>query len=336
MASGWTLLAGFAGGLTLASLFQSIRELSPAIAEAASSVAPPDRPAQPVEPSPASTAPLDADREQRLINAELQTAIAQFQAGYLARAAHELRSPLSTLMSLNQLILADLCESPAEERVAVQRSQTAAKRLLQLLDQLIVVSQWQSGRLPLHFERVAIAPLLMKLQTVLQPIAAGRNLDLHWPADWETLPMVNSDRQALEHCLLHWLQAAIAAPGCTQIDLGIRADQADWLVEIDHDGPAWTDVANLEQSLQGQGLSILIGQQLLELLGGQLEFSTLEAGSARLSLRLLGRLAIASSSSAPLLIAQQTVAAANQQQEEGTVGHNPHPNDQQTSDEQQN
>ncbi|ABB58272.1 sensor histidine kinase [Synechococcus elongatus] len=330
MASGWTLLAGFAGGLTIASLFQSIRDLSqPGIKETSTEAATgPELPRTPA-------ALPDNELKQRLLNSELQAALAQFQAGYLARAAHELRSPLSTLMSLNQLILADLCESPAEERVAVQRSQIAARRLLQLLDQLIVVSQWQSGRLPLRFEDLAIAPVLTRLQTVLQPIAAGRNLALHWPTDWSTLPMVNSDRRALEHCLLHWLQAAIAAPGCTQIQLRIRAEQSDWWVEIDHDGPAWTDVANLEQSLQGQGLSILIGQQLLDLLGGQLEFSTPESGSARLSLRLLGRLvpAIAASRGAPLLVAQQTVAAADQQQEEGAVGHDPNAGYQQTPDE---
>lgn len=328
MASGWTLLAGFAGGLTIASLFQSIRDLSqPAIAApSAEAAAPPDSP-------DTAAAPLNPDLEQRLLNAELQTALAEFQAGYLARAAHELRSPLSTLMSLNQLILADLCESPAEERAAVQRSQIAAKRLLQLLDQLIVVSQWQSGRLPLRPEPLAIAPVLTRLQTVLQPIASGRNLVLHWPKNWADLPSVISDRQALEQCLLHWLQAAIAAPGCTQVTFQIHPQAADVVFDIDHDSPAWSETLALTQNRTEQGLEVLMGQQLLTLLQGQLELLTTEAGRSRLRLRLLGGLAIAPLSGS-VLVAEQAVATADQDQEKGAVGQDPNTDDQETAHEQ--
>ena len=38
--------------------------------------------------------------------------LAQFKGGFLARSAHELRSPLSSLMGLHQLILTGLCDSP--------------------------------------------------------------------------------------------------------------------------------------------------------------------------------------------------------------------------------
>ena len=46
----------------------------------------------------------------------LQRQISHFKGGFLARISHELRSPLSQLTSLHQLILNDLCEDPQEER----------------------------------------------------------------------------------------------------------------------------------------------------------------------------------------------------------------------------
>ena len=49
---------------------------------------------------------LEATKLAYLMTAQ----ISQFKSGYLAKTAHELRSPLSSLMGLHQLILVDLCE----------------------------------------------------------------------------------------------------------------------------------------------------------------------------------------------------------------------------------
>ncbi len=47
----------------------------------------------------------------------------QYKAGFLARTFHELGSPLTSLISLYQLILSDLCDSPAEERDCIAQAQ---------------------------------------------------------------------------------------------------------------------------------------------------------------------------------------------------------------------
>ena len=126
-------------------------------------------------PKPASTAP-ESDDELEALKAKLrQTQIAcqlaqeseQFKAGFLARTAHELRSPLSSIMSLQQLILCDLCEDPAEERETVAQAYSAAQKLLALLDRLIGVSKAVSGSEPLKLQPVSLEDIFMEAESLL-------------------------------------------------------------------------------------------------------------------------------------------------------------------------
>ncbi|NJL83245.1 MAG: hypothetical protein HC890_10340 [Chloroflexaceae bacterium] len=63
--------------------------------------------------------------------------MSQFKAGFLARTAHELRSPLASLMGLHQLVLHDLCENREEEREFIAQAHSAAQKLMNLLDEVV-------------------------------------------------------------------------------------------------------------------------------------------------------------------------------------------------------
>ncbi len=101
---------------------------------------------------------------------------ATFKGGYLARASHELRSPLSSMMGLQQLILEDLCDSPEEERDCVQRSYDTAQKLLRLLEQVVLVSKLEMGPPNLMLQPVDVDLLLGELEMVMSMPMADRNI----------------------------------------------------------------------------------------------------------------------------------------------------------------
>ncbi len=102
--------------------------------------------------------------------------LAQFKGDFLARTAHELRSPLSTLMGLHQLILADLCDSPEEERQCVAQAYEAAQNFYGLLETVIEVSQLELGRKSLDIQPLAIDLLTEDVVTSVQLPLADRNV----------------------------------------------------------------------------------------------------------------------------------------------------------------
>ncbi|URD51855.1 sensor histidine kinase KdpD [Chroococcidiopsis sp. CCNUC1] len=132
--------------------------------------------------------PLTADRneilalqsqlQQSQIAYQLAREMCQFKAGFLTRTAHELRSPLNSLIGLHQLILSDLCDDPAEERTFIAQAHQSALKLMNLMDRVIDVSRLEHGRSPLEIQPVNLAGLLTDVYNSTYLIAANRNLRL--------------------------------------------------------------------------------------------------------------------------------------------------------------
>ena len=52
--------------------------------------------------------------------------MSKFKAGFLARTAHELRSPMNSMISGLQLVISDLADDPEEERKFVSQAHSCA------------------------------------------------------------------------------------------------------------------------------------------------------------------------------------------------------------------
>lgn len=102
----------------------------------------------------------------------------QFKSGFLARTAHELRSPLSSAVGLHQLILSDLCESREEEREFIQQANEAVLKWVDLLDHLIDVSKASYGSVAANLQTISVEKLFAEVQRLVELQAANRNLRL--------------------------------------------------------------------------------------------------------------------------------------------------------------
>lgn len=104
--------------------------------------------------------------------------ISDFKGGFLMRTAHELRSPLNKIISLQQMILEGLCDSPEEEQDFVSEAYAASLKLLEYLDLLIRVSKIEMGRLKPQRGQVALAPVFEQVREMTHLQVRDRNLRL--------------------------------------------------------------------------------------------------------------------------------------------------------------
>jgi hypothetical protein len=109
---------------------------------------------------------------------QLVSELHQMKSGFLAQTSHELRSPLSSLMSLLQLILNDLCEDPQEERDFLHQAYGAAQRLMEMIDELVKVSKMTTGAIALQYSPVEMNILLEEVYALTHLQAANRNIAL--------------------------------------------------------------------------------------------------------------------------------------------------------------
>ena len=258
-------------------------------------------------PTPESLAEFLAAELQRVRLAyQMATEMAQYKAGFLARASHEVRSPLNGVIGLQQLILSDLCDSPEEEREFVKQSNQSALKMLALLDEVIAISKAEHGTSKLEIQPLQLLEVLEVVQQMTQMPAQNRNLRLQIDRPDPSI-YVLADPRCLKQLLVSLVGTAIAQMNDGSIHLSTHLDLATkqvhlWL-EDTRPIEAWQEPVHLlsqpDQTLSfttalvskaaakryqaadrlSPGLSLLASQALLDLMGGQLKLLAIAANS---------------------------------------------------------
>ena len=135
--------------------------------------------------------------------------LAQFKSSFLARTAHELRSPMNALISSLQLISADLCDSPKEEREYVGIAQESALKFIGLLDEVIKVSKLQTGTLEIRSTHVDLSLVLQEAYFMCRMQAETRNLKLIIPALEDEI-LVQADEAYLRQAIIILIDRAVS------------------------------------------------------------------------------------------------------------------------------
>lgn len=233
----------------------------------------------------------DTDQEQVLELKHTQLAyqlahqMSQFKAGFLVRTSHELRSPLNSLIGLHQLILSDLCDDPTEEREFVAQAYESALKLINLIDEILGVARIEHGTNQLEIQPLDLAQMLKEVYNLTYLLAANRNFPLQLSLP-ESEVYISADPHWLRQVLVNLVDTCIAqmdegsicisaqhlpAEESAHIWLDVQLPVVAWsepidLIEADKFGEPIND--NAGRSL---GLTLLLGQTLLELMKCRLE-----------------------------------------------------------------
>lgn len=106
----------------------------------------------------------------------LQAAFAR-QAEFTADASHELRTPVSVVLSQTQMTLAK-DRTPGEYRECIEACQRAAQRMRQLVESLLVLARLDSGEADAPREHCDLKRITSDSLDLLRPIATARQIAL--------------------------------------------------------------------------------------------------------------------------------------------------------------
>lgn len=175
--------------------------------------------------------------------------MAQFKAGFLGRTSHELRSPISQLLSLHQMILSDLCDDPAEEREFIAQANQSVLKMLERLDHLIAISKLEVGRTQPQIQPLNLAEIFNRVYQLTHMQAANQGLFLEVPPPDPAL-YVMADPKWFQQALVSLVQSSISLTKTGSIRLLIPPQSANseqvhiWL-EDDRPAQAWREPLDL-------------------------------------------------------------------------------------------
>jgi signal transduction histidine kinase len=112
--------------------------------------------------------------------AELRTTVEELEAAqavkdeFLALVSHELRTPLTSIRGYSELLAGEELTDGQREFLAVISRSSA--RLLSLIEDLLVMTQIQSGGLPLKLGEVVLDDLIASSTEAAEPFAASKQI----------------------------------------------------------------------------------------------------------------------------------------------------------------
>ena len=211
----------------------------------------------------------------------------QAKSQFLSRIGHDLRTPLSAIMGFGQLLSMDT-SSPLSERqcASLLEINKASEHLLDLISDILNLSQVESGQIELHVEAIDACAMIAECEALISPLAKERDIVFSSPCRTAEAPpgppsYIKADRKRLKQVLLNLLgnavkynrQGGTISVSCkpagqyvrilvTDTGKGLNTGQQAKLFS------AFDRLGAEHSSIKGSGIGLVIAKGLVENMGG--------------------------------------------------------------------
>jgi PAS domain S-box-containing protein len=235
--------------------------------------------------------------EQRVTErtAALQLAVeaaeraSQAKSEFLSRMSHELRTPLNAILGFAQLLLLSRARLGDNETQKVRQIESAGWHLLELINDVLDLARIEAGTMSTSAEPVELDTLLGETFSMLQTLAAEREVTLAAPTQ-ATGAWVLADRKRLKQVFANLLSNAIKynrRGGRVEVGIGaVQAGRREIAVRDTGRGFNAAQLAQLYQpftrfvrageAIEGTGIGLVITKRLVELMGGHIAVESSE------------------------------------------------------------
>lgn len=233
-------------------------------------------------------------RDLRSAMASAETAN-RAKSDFLATMSHELRTPLNAIIGLSQVL--DRTAESAQDRMSAMSINSAAARLLEMVNAILDFQRIESQAVTVRSEPVDMAHLMHDAESLLRPLAQQKGLSLSFRFATPLPARVAGDRDHLKTVLLNLAGNAIkyTEQGHVAIIASYLGEAESGAVRIEvHDTgkgipkaeqprmfDRFAQAADSERGSEGGvGLGLALCRSLIELMGGEIGLtSALGTGS---------------------------------------------------------
>ncbi|MGA7617687.1 MAG: response regulator [Thermoanaerobaculia bacterium] len=206
---------------------------------------------------------------------------------FLTNITHEIRTPMNVILGMLQL-LGDSTTLTAEQRDYVQTAQGSAETLLGIINNILHVSQLESGKLSITLADFDLRSSVQRIVDVMNVVGMERKVTIRAEVDEDIPPIVRGDVARLRQVLTNLLGNAIKFSGESTVRIGVRGQNetdSHYLIrfEITDHGvgipenaiprifdPFFQVDSSSTREHSGTGLGLTTSKQLVEIMGGQI------------------------------------------------------------------
>jgi signal transduction histidine kinase/DNA-binding response OmpR family regulator len=231
----------------------------------------------------------------------------KLKSQFLANMSHELRTPLNAIIGLTEMLHEDARDlKRAEELEPLERVLRAAHHLLELINDILDLSKIEAGRMDMHVETFAVAPLVDDVITTISPAAAknGNKITVYCPQD---IGQMHADQTRIRQALLNLVSNAnkFTEQGCVTVDvarvISNGSEEITMAVSDTGIGMSSEQVGRLFQEFVqadssttrkygGTGLGLSISRRFCQMMGGEITVESQLGKGSKFTMRLPARI----------------------------------------------
>jgi signal transduction histidine kinase len=164
--------------------------------------------------------------ELEILNQKLEEAT-RFKSVFFANVSHEVRTPLIGILGMAEILSDTSLDVHQSELVDVIR--TSGETLLQIINDILDLSKFESGKLELESVPFALRDVVDQVMDLLAPMAFGKGLEISAWFDPRVASTVVGDITRVRQVLLNLLNNAIKFTSSGEIYLQVEPS-----VELDN------------------------------------------------------------------------------------------------------
>lgn len=226
------------------------------------------------------------------------------KSDFLARMSHDIRTPMNAIVGMTAIAEAHIDE---KERVqdCLKKINGASKLLLSLINEVLDMSKIESGRLKLSDDEFNIGELLQELIIMMQPEIKKRSHQLDVHVTHMLHENVIGDSQRIKQVLMNILSNAVKyTPDNGHIIIDVEEtpedDDSSTYKLVFQDNGRGMKPEFLEKlfqpferaddqeirNIQGTGLGMAISQNILQMMGGDIQVESEYGKGSRFTVRM--------------------------------------------------
>ncbi|WP_379654921.1 ATP-binding protein [Pseudoxanthomonas sp. UC19_8] len=206
----------------------------------------------------------------------------QAKTHFLATLGHEVRTPMTGVLGMSELLAATPLD--ANQRGYVAAIQKAGTHLLRLVNDALDLARIEAGRLALDVQDFDLRELLGEVAALIAPNAERKGLAFDWQVDADVPRALRGDPLRVRQIAMNLLGNAVKFTARGRVALHVQAAEAGVVLIVSDTGPGMSaeqqtrlfqrfeqaEGARTTARYGGSGLGLAICQELAQAMGGRI------------------------------------------------------------------